>query len=664
MALAKIKKYQIIAVKQHKDKILEILQNTESLDVREINEEAGLEMNTNARLKDLQKTDLDYASLDFAIKLLSPFGKKRGLFAQPIMVSVKEAAEKAHEVDFKTVIEKCTEIEEDITKAKNSISSLQNDITLYTPWKSLDIDLGSIEETSTTKTILGNVKTSAYEEATEKIGKLSDLTSLVAVAKETVDTYLLLTFNKELEKEVRSTLSEFKFTEAELPKVEGSMKDHLKKLEKEITEHKKEIEKAEKGLKKLSEGLDDLKIVHDYIGWEKEKLETEKLTASTDYNFVVTAWIAKNSITKIEEKLNEVTKEYELAEIKPEEGENPPVVLQNSNFMSPFEAVSRIYGLPKHTELDPTPFLAAFFILFFALCLTDAGYGIFMFITMGLALKFFKLPDGIRKLVKLLMYAGIVTFVIGTIFGGWFGLTPDQVPSFLTYTNAAGEQMFLLQKINAINSPITVLILSLALGFIQVTLGVIIKLVHGIKYEDPKESILDSGPWVLMLLGVAFFILASTGALGALSVSLAPIGKWWVLGATTLLILTQGRDKKNIIMKLLSGVLSLYGLVGYMSDILSYSRILALGLATAIIGLAVNIVAELVGGLPVIGWLLMAVVFVGGHIFNLLLNALGSFIHSGRLQFVEFFTKFMEGGGDDFRPFSKKSKYIYLNNHK
>jgi V/A-type H+-transporting ATPase subunit I len=129
------------------------------------------------------------------------------------------------------------------------------------------------------------------------------------------------------------------------------------------------------------------------------------------------------------------------------------------------------------------------------------------------------------------------------------------------------------------------------------------------------------------------------------------------------LVLTQGSDKKNIIAKLLSGVLSLYGLVGYMSDVLSYSRILALGLATAIIALAVNTIAELTGGIPYIGWLLMTIIFVGGHVFNLVINALGSFIHSGRLQFVEFFTKFMEGGGDEFKAFSKKSKYIYIKNN-
>lgn len=141
------------------------------------------------------------------------------------------------------------------------------------------------------------------------------------------------------------------------------------------------------------------------------------------------------------------------------------------------------------------------------------------------------------------------------------------------------------------------------------------------------------------------------------------IGKWWLYLAALGLILTQGRDKKNIVAKLVSGVLSLYGLVSYMSDVLSYSRLLALGLATAIIALAVNVIVNLFIGIPYVGWIFAAVIFVGGHAFNLLINALGSFIHSGRLQFVEFFGKFMEGGGKDFKPFSKKSKYVFIKNN-
>ncbi|NIA02353.1 MAG: hypothetical protein GWP15_03140, partial [Nitrospirae bacterium] len=459
------------------------------------------------------------------------------------------------------------------------------------------------------------------------------------------------------EEEISKILSEHKFSEADFPQYEGKMSTYLTEQNEKIKDNQKVIEETEKELTKLAKSLDDLKIVHDYFQWQKEKLETGRNFGETDHTFVIQGWIADANIPKLEERLEKETKEFEITKIEAEEGEHPPVVIKNSSFLSPFEAVTKVYGLPRYDELDPTPFLAIFFIIFFALCLTDAGYGIVMFIIMALALKKLKLPEGIRKMARLLMYAGLVTFVIGTIFGGWFGLTPDQVPSALTYTADNGEKLFIFQKVNAISSPILVLILSLALGFIQILLGVAMKLVHNFRNNNKKDAILDTGTWLFMLTGIGFFILAS--AIPSLN-GLATIGKWWIIIATIGLVFTQGREKSSIIGKAVSGILSLYGLVGYMGDILSYSRLLALGLATTIIGLAVNTVAALVGGIPYLGWLFMAIVFIGGHIFNMLINSLGSFIHSGRLQFVEFFTKFMEGGGQAFKPFSKKTKYVYI----
>lgn len=171
---------------------------------------------------------------------------------------------------------------------------------------------------------------------------------------------------------------------------------------------------------------------------------------------------------------------------------------------------------------------------------------------------------------------------------------------------------------------------------------------------------MDTGSWAFMLTGIGFFIISAAGVLPAPAQT---IGQWWVILGAVILILTQGRDKKNPIARVLSGVLSLYGLVSYMSDILSYSRLLALGLATTIIALAVNVIVDLAAGMPYIGWLVAIVIFIGGHVFNLVINTLGSFIHSGRLQFVEFFSKFMEGGGKEFQAFGKKNKYVYLKNN-
>ena len=679
MALAKIKKIQLIGVKSKKSEILEVLQDSGAIDIIEVEENEPKEDS----YKDIQKTqkiELAHANVEFAIKLLNDHGKKRGLLEGPEVLSSKEVEERVKDVDYEKIAEECNKVEEKISNAKNNISSFKNELATYEPWKKLEIPVENIKETAQTKTILGSLKTTGLDEAKEKILKLSKLISFEVVNKGLVDTYLLVIFEKELEKEIRQTLAEYKFSESELPKTEGLIVNYLKTVEKDLESSKKTLKETDKELKKLGENLQNLHVVHDYLAWKLEKADTSKKLDQTEYSFTIIGWMQKKNIEKIKGYLDVVTNEYELSEIPLEKDEVPPVELDNNKFLSPFEAVSKIYGLPKSDELDPTPFLAAYFIVFFALCLTDAGYGLIMFFGMLAILKLFKLADGIKKFVKLLMYGGIVTFVIGALFGGWFGLTPDQVPQFLTFTAENGEQLFVFQKINALTNPIAVLILALALGFIQVLMGVTMKFVHTFRTVDKKEALLDSGSWVFLLGSIGFLILTMTGVLPE---SLAGLGKILVYLGVGIIIVKSAvistveawKNKKGgfvgrfassifggLIPGSLKGVLNLYDLVGYMSDILSYSRMLALGLATAIIGLAVNIVAGLVLGMPYVGWLLAAVVFVGGHIFNLLLNALGSFIHSGRLQFVEFFTKFMEGGGDEFKPFSKKTKYIFLNN--
>lgn len=657
MAIAKIAKIQIVGTSSNKDAILDILQNSGKIEIQDITEEK--EELVSQKNNELHKVELQYANIDFAISLLSQHTKKKGIFAEPITLSVEEVKEKAKEFKYEKIINECYEIEEKTTKAKNQITINENELENYKAWKNLTIHLENLNGSNNISTILATVSTKDYSEIKEGIKNLSSLISIDLVKKDQQSTYLTIVFSKELEKEIRNILLKYKFTEPELPEAKGLLSKYCDQLEDEIKDNKKILKEEESKLKKLAKNLDELKITHDYISWEKERLEQENKLTNTDHSFVATGWAPKKSIPAIEEELNKTTQQYIINEIDLDEGEVPPVIIQNNKFLEPFEAVTNIYGLPQSHEIDPTPFLAAYFIVFFAMCLTDAGYGLLMFIVTALALKFIKMAPGMKKLVKLLMYGGIVTFIIGGLFGGWFGLTPDQVPESLTYTTDAGEKLFMFQKINSITDPLTVLILSLGIGFFQILMGTYMKLIHGIK-ESAKDAILDTGPWAFMLTGIGFGILAASGVISS---DLGIIGKWWVISGAVLLVLTQGRKQKSIISKAISGILSLYNLIGYLSDVLSYARLLALGLATAIIGLAVNIIADLVLGIPYIGWLLMIIVFVGGHLFNLVINSLGSFIHSGRLQFVEFFGKFMEGGGKDFKPFSKKNKYVYIKNN-
>lgn len=671
MAVAKIKKVQIVASTEHKNKILKALQEGGSLQIIEAQKDV------KKYSAQEQSIDLAFANVNYAIGLLSKYEKKKGFFGETIELTEPEVEEEAKKVNHKEIASQCLELEDAKTQAINEMSLIQSMIDQYKDLEKCSFKIEDLTNTQSSNVEIGKVKTIQFDEFREELLKLSELIDLIKVSESGQNMVFVLIYDRALEKEMKLLLSKYKFIESDLPAETGYIKDLIDKWEEQKEFYQKEIKKHEKELTKLSENLRSLKIVHDFLGWELERSRESEKSEHTFSNFIITGWLLKRDQKNVEETLGKITKEFLITEIEPEEGEDVPVMISNNSYMAPFEAVTKIFGLPKSTELDPTPYLSVFFIIYFGLCLTDAGYGAVMAIAMALVLKFVKLPIETRKLVKLLMYGGVVTFFLGAFFGGWFGLTADQVPESWTYLTAEGERMFLFQKVNALTDPLTVLIIAAALGFVQVTVGTFMKFFHEFFNFDKKEALLEVAPWCYMLVAIGLFILSKVGVLPE---SLGPLTKYLLLFAVFLIIalkiirtiadgFSQAKSVVNKIMKIVMGIilgffkglLSLYGLVGYMSDILSYSRLLALGLATSIISLAVNIIGVLVKDMiPVIGWVIMIVIFIGGHIFNLLINALGAYIHSGRLQFVEFFGKFMEGGGLEFKPFNKKNKYIYI----
>ena len=200
------------------------------------------------------------------------------------------------------------------------------------------------------------------------------------------------------------------------------------------------------------------------------------------------------------------------------------------------------------------------------------------------------------------------------------------------------------------------LILSLALGVIQILFGIFLKMLEHLREKHYAEAILDEALWIFFLSSLVFLIISNS-----LSLQIASLAsKLSIIGAV-LLVFTQGRHKKNIIQKFSSGLLSLYKVSGYMGDTLSYSRLLALGMSTTIIGSVINILAGMLkGGIPILGVVLMIILLIFGHLFNLIIGTLGAFVHSTRLQMVEFFSKFYEGGGREFRPYRREAEYTIL----
>jgi V/A-type H+-transporting ATPase subunit I len=197
----------------------------------------------------------------------------------------------------------------------------------------------------------------------------------------------------------------------------------------------------------------------------------------------------------------------------------------------------------------------------------------------------------------------------------------------------------------------------LVLGFSQVCYGLIIRLVREVRRGNVLEAFCGPLPWLTLLNGLVIFGLSRAGRSPSY---LAGVGKWMALLSAVSIVLLTDRTSRNWFARIAWGIYGLYGITSYVGDVLSYLRLFALGLATGIIAMVVNLLADMLGSVPYIGWLLFVMVFVMGHIFNILINGLGGFVHTLRLQYVEFFPKFFEGGGRPYRPFQRETKYTIV----
>jgi V/A-type H+-transporting ATPase subunit I len=361
-------------------------------------------------------------------------------------------------------------------------------------------------------------------------------------------------------------------------------------------------------------------------------------------------WVIASKEEELRQRLEKVTRAYELKCSDPGSDDNAPILLANRAMAEPFALITELYGRPQYTEFDPTPFLAPFFVLFFAICLGDAGYGLILAIGSYFALKKFEMETGARRLVKILFAGGLANIVVGLLTGGVFAIAYDELPGVFKAVMlfSPTEQVLLF------------LYIAFAIGVIQVLFGIGVKMANNIRQGNTTAAILDQGLWLLFLIALVPIVYKGIfgGNVGE-SVAAFAAGSAKILAVA--LVLTQGRHVKFILFRPLMGALKLYDAMGYFGDVLSYARLMALGLATAYLGMAFNDMAKMSLGIPYgIGYVVAALLLVFSHIFNLVINCLGAFIHSLRLQYLEFFSKFFIGGGESFEAFAEEREHTVV----
>lgn len=375
--------------------------------------------------------------------------------------------------------------------------------------------------------------------------------------------------------------------------------------------------------------LDSFRAAFDYLSAKKARSDAMRRSLMTPSAVLLHGWVKASDEDKL---LSLEDCEFESRD---PEGDNAPTLLENPEIIKPLETVTKVFGVPKYTEVDPTPYLSVFFVISMALCLTDAGYGLMLTIlAAGLYLRY-----GLRFSV-LLFYGGVLAIVVGALIGGWWGNLGAHVPLFRPILFPNGI------------APMDFLVLSLGIGLLQIMFSLLISAREKIRSGQLDSALFDNAPWVVFLLSVVSFALDSAGFIHFKE------GLYIAGGCVAFVMLTRGRNEKSLASKIITGLVAPYDLVAYMGDTLSYSRLLALGITSGLIASAINLIAILSFGIPVIGILLAPLILIVGHTFNLLLSTLSAYIHSSRLQYVEFFNRFYSGGGFAFQPFSKDYKYV------
>lgn len=655
MAVVEMRKLSVIGLNSTRIPFISELMH---LGVVEITSQAGV-VNDEEWMPDIFRTSnsADVSRLEAEISRVSTALEAIGAYdtAKKPLFHTREVLERQGFIEY--VDQSRTKTQRDVDQAvdaykkiadgQSEINRLRALIAGLQPWETLDIPL-EMNETEYAAVILGtaNVKTDTAA-LMQSVHEATAGTVVQEVSEDKQQKYYSIICLKEEKDKVFEALRPYNFSAVNLG-TEGTATEAAHRYEKEIKQIEKEIETQKETLAELSPARKDIEYLYDSLVMHRDRVKIVGDMLSTETVFYFDGWMPARAQEAVEELLKRYEFSYDIQ--KPTEEDDVPVLLDNKGLVVPFEAVTGMYSLPGKGDIDPTAILAPFYFIFFGLMLSDAAYGLILTVLCGFVLKKYRLEGTLYRMFKMFAICGISTFIWGALFGGWFG----------NFFSVAAETLFGKEFsidplwFNPLEEPMRLLIFSLILGAIHLFIGMGIQAYMLIRDGHPVDAICDIGLWYLLLIGLVLF-----GVGGTIAPMLKTVGEVMSIVGAGGILLTGGRKKKGIIGKITGGLGSLYGITSYLSDILSYSRLLALGLATGVVAQVINTLGSLAGG-GVMGAILLTVALVFGTIFNLAINVLGAFVHSCRLQYVEFFGKFYTGGGRAFVPFERKTKYIKI----
>ncbi|MEG1231549.1 MAG: V-type ATP synthase subunit I [Anaerovoracaceae bacterium] len=664
MSIVKMKRIAVIGLDTIKDNLIDKLMEfgtVEILQQQPLTEPTGTDTSRDELVwqRDISEKmeekiayyDREISHAEAALATIEKYSyEKPPLFFTRRSMKLKEFQREIHREDrTREDVQRILVLKDNNQRTLDEINRLQAELTSLKPWENYTLPL-QIMETKTTKITLGVVPITVDVDGLIEPMESDPINFFVGeVNRDKELIYLVVISKKSDQEQVLAGLRKGGFSQIAFKNLKGTVGDNITSLTAEIAKKKKWASDVEEEIRYNQDTRKSIECLYDHLVMERDKEKIKEKFTKTNRTFYLEGWVPEPSVDQITTLLDENKCIFEFRD--PLEDENVPVMTSNNGFVTPFEAVTQMYSQPAYRGFDPTKLFSLFYAIFFGIMLSDAGYGIVLAVVCTIILKKFDLEGMTQKMFKMFFYCGISTIVFGALFGSWFG----------DFFQVAGRTIFGKEVVinplwfNPLEDPTRLLIYSLIIGVVHLFLGMGIKAYMLIKEGKLLDAVFDIFTWYMIIGGAAMVLGKSF-----VGETAADIGMYVAIGGAAILLVTGGRHKKGV-GKVLGGISALYGVTGYISDILSYSRLLALGLATGVIAQVVNTMGSIAGG-GIFGTLVLLVAFVFGHTFNMAINALGAFVHSSRLQYIEFFGKFYEDGGDDFAPFMRNTKYIRLIN--
>ena len=630
-----MKKLTLAALLEHREAILQALQSICAVQLISIGEGEQSSAAAEGRVQRLQSAE----------ELLKPYAGKAGFGPKP------EATRQELEEDIQPALEICAELEglqRRIAQNGSDTEKRRLQLVSLLPWADMTDPLETVRSTASLKVMTGTVPV-------DGVNALMETGALVQLYGGEKERAALVICPNEEYAGIAPSIRATGFQEKGFGDISGTASENIQRLRTEIEALEAERAQLEARLAAFAPKREEIRRALDGAAIDRDREQSKEALAHTKTAFLLTGWVREDMTEKVRREIEKITDVYYLGFEDPSEGDAVPTVLKNSRLITPYEAVTNLYSLPAYGTIDGTPLMAPFYFIFFGMMLSDTVYGAVLALGAWAFLKYIKPRGMMENLAKVLLMGGISTIFMGLLFGTCAGVSWPVI-----FRGTALENTFPI--IDSSADPIAMLALCAAMGIIQMFYAVFIAAYSCIKHKDWAGAIVDNLSWVFIITGLLLMAAPSLG----LPAALGTAGKWMAIGFAAVVLLFAGRSKKNVAGRLMSGAGKLYDVTSWLGDVLSYARIFALGLSTGVIGLVLNtlcwdmLFASFKGNpvLMVVGFIIVTVLSVALHAFMMAISTLGCFVHSARLQYVEFFGKFYEAGGKAFKPLRYETKYV------